>query len=93
MVDLKHQRKGLGRWLTRACNEVADKANQPTYIRARPDACAMVQKEGYEMLEHVDFDLAPCGCNGIARISGLVRYPVPLDAASKDLPENRVSPD
>jgi GNAT superfamily N-acetyltransferase len=50
MVLPKYQRKGLGKWLTRHCNDIADQYRCVTYVRAKPAAAKMLQFSGFEVL-------------------------------------------
>lgn len=75
MVDLDYQRKGFGRWITRAFNDLSDEANTAIYVRAMPAATAMLQKEGYQVLETREVDFKDYGGNGRLKFTGLKREP------------------
>lgn len=64
MVRPEYQRRGLGRLLTRKCNEVADAAGAATYVRAQPGAAGLFIQMGYEVQERFDFDLDNLGASG-----------------------------
>lgn len=78
MVDPDYQRQGFGRWITRAFNDLSDKANAAIYVRAMPAGAAMLQKEGYRVLESREVDFKDFGGgNGSLRFTGLKREPNP----------------
>lgn len=78
MVRPDHQRSGIGRWLTRACNEVADKAGAVTYVRAMANATTMLQKEDFKILHSKEIDFSKYGGEGVERVAGLRREPATL---------------
>jgi GNAT superfamily N-acetyltransferase len=77
MVDPDYQRKGFGRGITRAFNDLSDKANAAIYVRAMPAATAMLQKEGHHVLETREVDFKDYGGIGSLKFTGLKREPNP----------------
>ncbi len=63
MVHPDYQRKGLGSWLTRHCNEVADKIGGKTFVVARPSSKHMFESQGFRVLGSEDLDMTKYGGN------------------------------
>jgi N-acetylglutamate synthase-like GNAT family acetyltransferase len=76
MAHPDYQRKGLGSWLTRYCNELADKTGGKTFVVARPNSKNMFESHGFYALGSEDIDMTKYGGNkseGKSRV--LVREP------------------
>lgn len=63
MVHPDYQRKGPGSWLTRYCNEVADKTGGRTFVVARPSSKHMFESHGFRVLGSEDIDMTRYGGN------------------------------
>jgi N-acetylglutamate synthase-like GNAT family acetyltransferase len=63
MVHPDYQRKGLGSWLTRYCNEVADKIGGKTFVVARPTSKRMFESHGFRVLGSEDIGMTKYGGN------------------------------
>lgn len=57
----EYHRRGLGTWLTRYCNDLADQVGQPTYVIGRPKAWKMLEVTGFELLQTIEFDTREYG--------------------------------
>ena len=76
MVHPDYQRKGLGSWLTRHCNEVADKTGGKTFVGARPSSKRMFESQGFRILGSEDINMTKYGGNeGQGKSWVLVREP------------------
>ena len=75
MVDPAYQRKGLGKLITKKCNEVADEKGIATYARCRPGMAAMLLKMGYEVAEKITCDLGEYGSHGVTHFYAMRREP------------------
>lgn len=75
MVDPDYQKQGFGRWITRAFNDLSDEANAAVYVRAMPAATAMLQKEGFVVLESMEVGFEDFGGKGSLVFTGLMREP------------------
>lgn len=64
MVRPEYQRQGLGRVLTKRCNEVADAGNAATYVRAQPESAGLFIQMGFDILEKVEVNLNDLGAQG-----------------------------
>jgi len=73
MVRPTHHR--LGTLLTSKINSIADAANGIIYARARPSAAGLFYRNGYEVLERVDFDLGDFDGEGKTAIFMMKREP------------------
>jgi len=78
IVHPKYQRRGFGRWLSRRCDEIADRTGKFTYVRARPGATALFLTLGYELIEDVEIDFRPFGGNANIHSYCLRRDPRPI---------------
>jgi N-acetylglutamate synthase-like GNAT family acetyltransferase len=63
MVHPDYQRKDLGSWLTRYCNEVADKTGGKTFVVARPSSKHMFESRGFRILGSEEIDMTKDGGN------------------------------
>jgi GNAT superfamily N-acetyltransferase len=75
MVDTPYQRKGIGRMLTRKCNELADAAGAATYARARPTSKKLFESEGYKVLEEIPMNYEDFGFQGKSAVYVMRREP------------------
>ena len=64
MVDIPYQRKGIGRMITRKCNDIADQAGTATFVKARPSSRPLFEQEGYRVLEEMSIDYEEFGIEG-----------------------------
>jgi len=85
MVHPNFQRKGLGTWLTRHCNALADKDGCKTYVGATPQSLGMFRKLGFEILGENNLDMVKYGgtLDG-GNMWSLVRDPTPLEETSSN---------
>jgi GNAT superfamily N-acetyltransferase len=70
-----YQRHGLGTWMTRHCNAVADEAGQPTFVLARPKAAKMLETTGFVLGETKIFESSKYGWHEDAEIRVYRRDP------------------
>jgi N-acetylglutamate synthase-like GNAT family acetyltransferase len=63
MVYPDYQRKGRGSWLTRHCNEVADRTGDKIFVVARPSSKHMFESHGFHVLGSEDIDMTKYGGN------------------------------
>ncbi|KAF8862527.1 hypothetical protein BDZ45DRAFT_723068 [Acephala macrosclerotiorum] len=63
MVHPDYQRKGPGSWLTRYCNEVADKTGGKTFAIARPSSKHIFESHEFRVLGSEDLDMTKYGGN------------------------------
>lgn len=83
MVDPAHQRKGAGRLLTQKCCDEADSHGAVTWVRARPKAASLFFKEGFEVVERINLDLAGYGAKGKTSFFVMKREPGRKDPSRK----------
>jgi ribosomal protein S18 acetylase RimI-like enzyme len=50
MVHPEFQKMGHGSWLTRHCNEIADKTGSRTFVGARPSSIKMFNNLGFKTI-------------------------------------------
>ena len=55
---------GLGRMITKKCNEVANAAWKATFARTRPASVKLFEKEGYRTLEVIEVPYHEFGLEG-----------------------------
>lgn len=75
MVDMPYQRKGIGRMITRKCNELADAAGAATFVRARPTSKSLFESEGYRVLEEIPMNYEDFGFPGKPAVYVMKREP------------------
>jgi ribosomal protein S18 acetylase RimI-like enzyme len=75
MVDTPYQRQGIGRMITRKCNEIADAAGAATFVKARPSSKPMFEKEGYKVLEEIPMNYEEFGYEGKSAMYVMKREP------------------
>jgi ribosomal protein S18 acetylase RimI-like enzyme len=75
MVDTPYQRQGIGRMITRKCNEMADAAGAATFVKARPSSKPMFEKEGYMILEEIPMNYEDFGYEGKSEMYVMKREP------------------
>jgi ribosomal protein S18 acetylase RimI-like enzyme len=75
MVDTPYQRKGIGKMITRMCNEIADAAGKATYVKARPSSRPLFEKEGYKVLEEIPMNYEEFGYEGRSAVFVMKREP------------------
>lgn len=85
MVDPAHQRKGVGRLLTQKCSKEADSRGAVTWVRARPKAASLFLKEGFEVVERINLDLAEHGAKGTTSFFVMKREPGARNDPSRKL--------
>ena len=73
MVDPEYQRMGLGRMITRKCNEVADAAGKATFARTRPTSVKLFKQEGYKTLEVIEVPYGEFGLKGSSDVFAMKR--------------------
>ena len=61
MVHPAYQRLGLGTWLTKHCNAIADAAGGRTFVLARPSSKHLFENLGFKVLGSEDLDLVRYG--------------------------------
>jgi ribosome biogenesis protein Nip4 len=84
MVDTPYQRKGIGRMITRKCNEIADVANKATYVKARPSSKLLFEQEGYRVLEEIAMNYEEFGYEGKSAVFVMKREPGGKEAGEPD---------
>ncbi|KAF2496898.1 hypothetical protein BU16DRAFT_343418 [Lophium mytilinum] len=60
-VHPEFQRRGLGTWLCRHCNEIADTYGAAMYVSARPASKKMFQNVGFEVVGELKLDMSRYG--------------------------------
>lgn len=73
MVDPNYQRMGLGRMITKKCNEIADAAGKATFARTRPTSVGLFEQEGYKTLEEIEVPYEDFGIVGNSKVFAMKR--------------------
>jgi ribosomal protein S18 acetylase RimI-like enzyme len=73
MVDPNYQRMGIGRMITKKCNEVADATGKATFARTRPTSVDLFEKEGYRILEEIEVPYDDFGIEGSSQVFAMKR--------------------
>jgi hypothetical protein len=61
MVHPSQQRKGLGTWLTKVCNEIADENGGRTFVLARKSSKSLFENSGFRVLGLEGIDMVKYG--------------------------------
>lgn len=75
MVDTPYQRMGIGRMITKKCNEIADEAGKATFVKARPSSRPLFEKEGFRILEEIPMNYEDFGYEGKSATFVMKREP------------------
>ncbi|KAF2722473.1 hypothetical protein K431DRAFT_283890 [Polychaeton citri CBS 116435] len=74
-VDVKCQRKGFGKWLTRHCNAIADEYGAATFVGAKKKSRGMFAAMGFQAVGVIEMDVSDWGGPGGERFNCLRRLP------------------
>lgn len=60
-VHPDYQKRGFGTWITRACNDIADREGAATYVTARPSSIQLFRQTGFQVIGERNLDMRPWG--------------------------------
>lgn len=54
--------------IVKKCNEVADAAGKPTFVRTRPTSLKLFKDEGYKILQEIEIPYKEFGIEGESKV-------------------------